>query len=79
MSLIVCPFCGPRELGEFDFHKTLPNAGDTPFEQTYLRVDDLVRSREHWQHVRGCRSWLELLRNPSTGEVFETRLLGEGA
>ncbi len=77
MSRIVCPYCGPRELAEFEFHKTVPNAGDSPFERAYLRVDDRERSREHWQHVRGCRAWLDLLRNPSTGQVLETKLLGQ--
>lgn len=73
MTRIVCPFCGPRELVEFEFHKTLPNAGEGPFARTYLRVDSLAESREHWQHVRGCRAWLEIRRNPSTGVVLATR------
>ncbi len=32
-------------------------------------------SHEHWQHVRGCRAWLKVRRNPSTGEVAEVHLL----
>lgn len=78
MTHVVCPFCGPREPGEFEFHKTLPNAGDSPFAQVYLRVDSLTLSREHWQHVRGCRSWLVLERNPSTGEVLSVRMPAGG-
>ncbi|HEX7374015.1 MAG TPA: sarcosine oxidase subunit delta [Steroidobacteraceae bacterium] len=77
MTHIVCPFCGSRELAEFEFHKTLPNAGDVPFARTYLRIDSLEFSREHWQHVLGCRAWLEVHRNPSTGVVLATHLLGE--
>jgi heterotetrameric sarcosine oxidase delta subunit len=74
MSRLICPFCGPRELREFEFHKTLPNAGHTPFEQVYLRVDSLTLSVEHWQHIAGCRAWLHIERNPSTGEVLVCRL-----
>ncbi len=33
-------------------------------------------SVEHWQHVEGCRGWLKVERNPSTGAVLATRLLG---
>jgi sarcosine oxidase subunit delta len=78
MSRLICPFCGPRELREFDFHKTLPNAGETPLERVYLRVDSLTHSVEHWQHVRGCRAWLQVERNPSTGAVLAIRLAATG-
>ena len=79
MSRLVCPFCGPRELDEFEFHKTIPNVAGGVFESTYLRVDSLVESREHWQHVGGCRAWLRVVRNPSTGEVLDMRLLAGDA
>ena len=78
MSRLICPFCGPRELREFEFHKTLPNAGESPFERVYLRVDSLTLSVEHWQLVQGCRAWLQIERNPSTGEVLMTRLARSG-
>ena len=77
MTRLVCPFCGPRELREFEFHKTLPadeSAG--AFERTYERSAELHRSLEHWQHVGGCRAWLLVERDPSTGAVRDTRLLG---
>lgn len=76
---LYCPFCGPRELEEFQFYKTLPNAGTTSFERTYLRVDSLTLSREHWQHLRGCRAWLEVERNPSSGAVLSIRMLAPAA
>ncbi len=68
----VCPFCGPRPLEEFLFRKTLPNAGDDPYAAGYLRVDSAERSTEEWQHVGGCRAWLRVVRNPSSGEVLES-------
>jgi heterotetrameric sarcosine oxidase delta subunit len=71
---LVCPFCGPRPLEEFLFRKTQPNAGGGAFEAVYLRVDSAERSVEEWQHVGGCRGWLRMVRNPSTGEVLEVSL-----
>ncbi len=76
MTRLKCPFCGPRELREFAFHKTLPAGPGTAFERTYERVDRPERSVEHWQHIEGCRGWLKVERNPSSGAVLTTRLLG---
>jgi len=76
MTRLACPFCGARALREFSFHKTVPSAADgTAFEQTYERVASLELSVEHWQHVAGCRAWLLVRRNPSSGAVLEVRLL----
>lgn len=72
---MVCPFCGPRPLEEFAFHKTLPNIDGGAFERIFLRDNTPALSQEHWQHRYGCRAWLFIVRNPSTGEVHETRLL----
>lgn len=80
MTRLICPFCGPRELREFEFHKTLPdNEHGSAYERTYQRLASLERSVEHWQHVGGCRGWLLVHRNPSTGQVLDVRLLGAGA
>jgi len=80
VTRLVCPFCGPRELREFLFQKTLP-ADDhgSAYQRTYERVASLEHSAEHWQHLEGCRSWLLVHRNPSTGEVTKIHLLGVGA
>jgi heterotetrameric sarcosine oxidase delta subunit len=75
---LTCPFCGPRELQEFVFRKTLPEAGVSEFAAVYERANRIDDSLEHWQHVHGCRAWLRVRRNPSTGEVHEVDLLGEG-
>ncbi len=72
---LVCPFCGPRQLSEFVFHKTLPPANASRFAKVYERIDTPHLSIEHWQHVRGCRSWLRVHRNPSSGAVLEINLL----
>ena len=77
MTRLACPFCGPRELHEFEFHKTVPAAGSAgAFERTYQRVADAELSAEYWQHVAGCRAWLLVHRNPTTGAVFAVELLG---
>jgi sarcosine oxidase subunit delta len=79
MTQLVCPFCGPRELHEFEFRKTAASAGGTPVERVYLRVDHPDLSIEHWHHVRGCRAWLVIERNPSTDAICRVRLLGGDA
>jgi len=77
VSRLVCPFCGPRELREFVFHKTLPGAEQIgAFQHTYERVASAEHSVEHWQHLEGCRGWLLIERNPSTGALLYVRLLG---
>lgn len=79
MTRLSCPFCGPRELREFLFHKTVPaDAQGSPYQLTYERSASLELSVEHWQHVAGCRGWLLVHRNPSTGQVLKTVLLGAG-
>jgi len=71
-----CPFCGPRELEEFLFHKTLAEPGSSPYAEVYARTNRVDLSVEHWQHLHGCRAWLLVRRNPSSNEVLEVRLLG---
>ena len=75
MSRLACPYCGPRELREFHFHKTVPREAGSAFERTYLRTENPAFSVEHWQHLLGCRAWLRVSRNPSTGEVLEVQML----
>jgi sarcosine oxidase delta subunit len=60
---------------EFAFHKTLPNVAGGVFERTYQRDNDPTDSHEHWQHRYGCRAWLYVRRNPSTGQVLEVACL----
>ena len=70
--LITCPFCGERDVAEFEFRCTVDERGETAAGQLYLRLADPARSIEHWQHVRGCRLWLELQRDLRTGRVLQT-------
>jgi len=81
MNRLDCPFCGRRDLREFEFHKTLPNtpleADGGAFSRVYERFDRPDESVEHWQHIGGCRAWIRVRRNPSTGEVYDIVLLGD--
>jgi heterotetrameric sarcosine oxidase delta subunit len=70
MNQLYCPFCGARELHEFEFRKTRANVTTSDFSKVYLRVDSTDLSVEYWQHVQGCRAWLLVERNPSTGAVL---------
>jgi len=76
VSRLVCPFCGPRELEEFVFRKTLAEPAATPYEAVYERVNRLHDSLEHWQHLHGCRAWLRVRRDPSSHTVLGAVLLG---
>ena len=77
MTQFVCPFCGPREIEEFTFHKTVPEPGSGPLAEVYYRVNRTDLSVEYWQHSRGCRAWLKMTRNPSTSAVLEVKNLGD--
>lgn len=79
MRRLDCPFCGPRELEEFHFLKTRAEPDATPFGDVYQRINRVDASSEHWQHVSGCRAWLLVTRNPSTGEVLDVKRLSEVA
>jgi methylglutamate dehydrogenase subunit B len=77
--LICCPFCGERDLAEFEFRCTRDEGGETAAQRLYFRLADPARSIEHWQHVRGCRTWLELHRDLRTGQVLQTSSVARSA
>jgi methylglutamate dehydrogenase subunit B len=78
VSRLVCPFCGPRELEEFLFRKSLSEPGASAYAEVYERLNRPEDSLEHWQHVHGCRAWLVIRRDPTSGDVLEIELLGGG-
>jgi len=53
------------------------NDSASAYARVYLRVDSAERSVEEWQHVAGCRAWLLVDRNPSTGLVHSITLVGD--
>ena len=75
---IACPYCGPREIGEFsylgDAKPTRPDAAgaaveDAFFDFVYLRDNIAGEMSEYWYHGGGCRSWLKVARNTVTHEI----------
>ena len=88
--LLPCPWCGPRELQEFRFRSVVVDAftavtgadpvalqapGAGAYARIYERSNTPDSSVEYWQHERGCRAWLVVHRDPSTGRVVDVRLL----
>jgi heterotetrameric sarcosine oxidase delta subunit len=71
---IHCPFCGPRQVEDFHCRGMVPESTEA-VSAVYERVNRTNSCVEYWQHVNGCRAWLQIWRNPSTGEVLEVQLL----
>ena len=76
---IPCPFCGDRDLSEFDYlgDATLtrpdPSAEGAErafYEYVYLRDNPAGPHREFWHHVSGCRSWLIVTRDTRSHEIL---------
>ena len=73
---IDCPYCGPRESGEFTYRgdalpvRPTPDGGeDAFFDYAYLRDNVAGPMREHWYHGGGCRAWLVVERNTTTHRI----------
>ena len=73
--MITCPFCGPRQMEEYVFHKTTPGIAQNAIARVYERNSRERDSTEYWQHTRGCRAWLFVRRDPSSGQMLEVRML----
>ncbi|MFB2550050.1 sarcosine oxidase subunit delta [Ensifer soli] len=75
-SLIHCPHCGLRPTQEFsvrgDASLARPDVAapdDAWNAYVYLRANPRGRTREHWQHVGGCRRFLVVERDTVTHAV----------
>jgi len=76
MILIPCPWCGPRDAGEFGYGGEIVPRPDprtaTPErwrDYLYLRANVAGWQTERWYHRMGCRRLLTVRRNTITGEV----------
>ena len=74
MTRLVCPFCGARELVEFEFHQTLPEPQAGAYARVYERVDHGQDSIEHWQHLGGCRGAVRCAERQHRGRARQHRL-----
>lgn len=76
MMLLPCPWCGPRNAGEFRYvGEAGPRpdpAAATPEEwrrYLYLHANPCGPVRETWYHRAGCRRYLAVERDTATNEV----------
>ncbi len=77
MQQLNCPWCGPRAQTEFEYLRDASTVeADFESESTemalkriFLRDDDIGFHHEIWQHVLGCRGWLQVERHNLTHEI----------
>ncbi len=81
MQKLNCPWCGPRAQTEFEYLCDA-SAIDTDFEsestetalkRIFLRDDNIGFHDEIWQHVFGCRGWLNVDRHNLTHEIQQVQ------
>lgn len=86
MMLIPCPYCGPRNVTEFEYggdaNARRPRDVDTAAAPTwndyvYLRDNPRGLHDELWQHHAGCRRWIAVRRDTVTHEVVASAAPGE--
>lgn len=76
MMMVPCPWCGPRDAGEFRQAATeavpRPDPGQATPEQwrayLYLRANALGWVTETWYHRMGCRRYVTLERHTESHE-----------
>ena len=76
MILLPCPWCGPRDAGEFAHGGEAVTRPDpaTASPQAwraylYLRENALGWTTETWYHRAGCRKFITVQRHTMTNEV----------
>jgi len=85
MLQLPCPVCGPRSEQEF---LCMGEAVERPAQPGQLddaawgghlhdRRNPDAPVREHWWHVHGCHSWLEVRRDPHTQAIVSCQAAGE--
>ena len=87
MLLIPCPWCGPREEGEFTYggeaHITRPQDPDALTDAQwadylFMRKNPRGPHREQWSHSGGCRRWFNVERDTASYEIRGVYRVGEG-
>lgn len=86
--IIPCPHCGERDLREFQYlgsaklldrPKRIEKDSHEAKNQTafhdyiYIRENKEGRNAELWLHEAGCRSWLHIIRDTKTHEIFDVQ------
>lgn len=83
MILLPCPWCGPRDAGEFHHIGEVttrpdPRTADRAQWREYLYFKSNVRgwASETWYHRAGCRRFIRVERNTETNEIRSSRQAG---
>ena len=80
MLLVVCPWCGPRDEGEFHYggqagvaYPEGPESLDDRAWGEWLFVRDNPKGpfAERWMHRAGCRRWFRAVRDTVTHEFLK--------
>jgi sarcosine oxidase, subunit delta len=76
MILIPCPWCGPRDAGEFHYSgeaSARPDpASATPAEwrdYLYFPVNPRGQVTENWYHRMGCRQFFSIQRDTDSNQA----------
>jgi heterotetrameric sarcosine oxidase delta subunit len=76
MMMVPCPWCGPRDAGEFrQAGEVIPRpdpASATPAQwraYLYLRANSRGWATETWYHRMGCRGFITMQRHTETHEI----------
>jgi sarcosine oxidase subunit delta len=84
---ILCPYCGDRDVREFNYlgdanaARPDPDASDSMrqfIDYVYFRTNPAGPHREFWYHGSGCQSWLVVTRDTRTHEVLEVEHPSKG-
>ncbi|MGD9913386.1 MAG: sarcosine oxidase subunit delta [Rhizobiaceae bacterium] len=83
--IINCPYCGPRDSGEFTYQgdgtRTRPDPASTDQvawnAYVYDRTNPAGEHTEIWQHHGGCRVHLAVVRNTLTHKISSVGLARE--
>jgi heterotetrameric sarcosine oxidase delta subunit len=84
MILLPCPWCGPRDAGEFHHvGEAVPRpdpstAGPAEWrEYLYIRSNPRGWTSETWYHRAGCRRYIRVERDTDTNEIRASRPAGQ--
>lgn len=82
MLRIKCPFCGVRSHIEFSYFgdatKVRPSDDASLadwLDFVYIRSNPKGPHEEYWQHVLGCRAWVEVSRDTVSHFIENTRII----
>ncbi len=83
MMIVPCPWCGPRDAGEFRQAGEVVSRPDparaTPAQwraYLYLRANTRGWATETWYHRMGCRRFITVQRHTETHEIRAARPAG---